>query len=235
MNRQETNISLVKCSWMLGIRTKWDTKATTSKVRASCLLECHQEDFDKGTLELGTKRSESVKLWFPGRNVPGRGHNSLRLGPVGCIWGQWRGQRAGSGWPRGDGQGPHWGGAWRLFHGLAFDSEWNRESLEMFEFRSCGLVYGKARVGGNKPEPGDQLGTYCTRETEERSWTRWVWRRPWQVLGFWIFWRKSPVCLWIGPEIWEEERDHRNTKGSLPEAPPLYFLPFSFTTQHAGS
>lgn len=46
---------------------------------------------------------------------------------------------------------------------MAFDSEWNRGSLEMFEFRSFGLVCGKARVGGNKAEPGDQLGTYCTR------------------------------------------------------------------------
>lgn len=47
-------------------------------------------------------------------------------------------------------------------------TEWNRESLEIFELGSFGLVYGKDRVGGNEDEPGDQLGTYCTKPGRQR-------------------------------------------------------------------
>lgn len=41
---------------MLGIRAKWDMEGyNLQDAWASCLLEYHQEDFDKGTLELGTR------------------------------------------------------------------------------------------------------------------------------------------------------------------------------------
>lgn len=40
----------------------------------------------------------------------------------------------------------------------------------MLELGSFGLVCGKERVGGNKAEPGDQLGTYCTKPGRQRRW-----------------------------------------------------------------
>lgn len=97
---------------------------------------------------------------------------------------------------------PTGGGAWRLFHGLAFDSEWNMGIIEMFGSDPLDWC-GKARVGGNKAEPGDQVrnllhqgdrGEGLDQVSVEKTMTS-----P-RILD--ILEEEPSLPLWIGPEIW---------------------------------